>query len=77
MWRGILRQKCQRQKLKRKFIPCGKGKWGLIACSLLEGQITALLANGSAQKFIAKRYGTMEDKLRNWLKKRGLKPVKA
>ena len=37
MWQGILRQKCQRQKLKRKYISCGKGKWSLIARSLLEG----------------------------------------
>lgn len=36
-------------------------------------EIEALLANGSTQKFIAKRYGTTEGNLYNWLKKRGLK----
>ena len=39
-------------------------------------EITALLANGSTQKFIAKRYGTTEGNLHNWLKKRGLKRAK-
>ena len=34
-----------------------------------------LLANGATQKFIAKRYGTTEGNLHNWLKKRGLKPA--
>jgi DNA invertase Pin-like site-specific DNA recombinase len=38
-------------------------------------EIEALLANGSTQKFIAKRYGTTEGNLHNWLKKRGLKPA--
>jgi DNA invertase Pin-like site-specific DNA recombinase len=36
-------------------------------------EIEALLSNGSTQKFIAKRYGTTEANLHNWLKKRGLK----
>jgi len=31
--------------------------------------IEALLANGSTQKFIAKRYGTIEANLHNWMKK--------
>ena len=31
-------------------------------------EIKALLANGSKQKFIAKRYGTTESNLSNWLK---------
>lgn len=35
-------------------------------------EIEALLANGSTQKFIAKRYGSTEANLHNWLKKRGL-----
>ena len=39
-------------------------------------EIAALLANGSTQKFIAKRYGTTAGNLYNWLKKRGLKPTK-
>ncbi len=39
-------------------------------------EIEALLANGSTQRFIAKRYGTTAGNLHKWLKKRGLKPVK-
>jgi DNA invertase Pin-like site-specific DNA recombinase len=36
-------------------------------------EIEALLANGSTQKFIARRYGTSEVNLSRWLKKRGLR----
>ncbi len=36
-------------------------------------EIEALLANGSTQAFIAKRYGTTEANLSRWLKKRGLR----
>jgi DNA invertase Pin-like site-specific DNA recombinase len=36
-------------------------------------EIEALLANGSTQKFIAKRYGTSEVNLSRWMKKRGLR----
>ena len=36
-------------------------------------EIEALLANGSTQKFIAKRYGTTEANLSRWMKKHGLK----
>jgi DNA invertase Pin-like site-specific DNA recombinase len=36
-------------------------------------EIEALLVNGSAQKFIAKRYGTTESNLHRWMKKQGLK----
>ena len=36
-------------------------------------EIEALLANGSAQKFIAKRYRTTESNLHRWMKKQGLK----
>ena len=36
-------------------------------------EIEALLANGSTQKFIAKRYGTTEANLHNWLKKNAIK----
>jgi len=38
-------------------------------------EIQALLANGSTQRFIAKRYGTTEANLHNWIKKRGLKQL--
>jgi DNA invertase Pin-like site-specific DNA recombinase len=35
-------------------------------------EIEALLANGSTQKFIAKRYGTTEANLSRWLRKHQL-----
>src|ERR671913_1035227 len=35
-------------------------------------EIEALIKNGSTQKFVAKRYGTTEANLHNWLKQRGL-----
>ena len=39
-------------------------------------EIEALLANGSTQKFIAKRYNSSPANLANWLKKRGIKNPK-
>jgi DNA invertase Pin-like site-specific DNA recombinase len=36
-------------------------------------EIEGLLANGSTQRFIARRYKTTEANLHNWLKKQGLK----
>lgn len=39
-------------------------------------EIEALLANGSTQKFIAKRYGTTEANFSNWVNKHGLKSLK-
>jgi len=36
-------------------------------------EIEALLANGSTQRFIAKRYGTTESNLSRWMKKKKLK----
>jgi DNA invertase Pin-like site-specific DNA recombinase len=36
-------------------------------------EIEALLANGSTQKFIAKRYGTTEANLSNWVRRHGLR----
>ena len=39
-------------------------------------EIEALLANGSTQKFIAKRYKSSPANLANWLKKRGIKKSK-
>jgi DNA invertase Pin-like site-specific DNA recombinase len=53
--------------------PQGPGKSKL---DRYQPEIEALLANGSTQKFIAKRYGTTEGNLYNWLKKRGLKATK-
>jgi DNA invertase Pin-like site-specific DNA recombinase len=36
-------------------------------------EIEALLANGSTQKFIARRYGTTEANLSRWMKRHGLR----
>lgn len=53
--------------------PQGPGKSKL---DMYRPEIEALLANGSTQKFIAKRYGSTEANLHHWLKKRGLeKPL--
>lgn len=46
--------------------PKGRGKSKLDKYEL---EIKALLANGSTQRFIAKRYGTTEANLYNWRKK--------
>ncbi len=54
--------------------PRGPGKSKL---DPFQPEIEALLANGSTQKFIARRYGTTESNLHNWLKKRRLKRDKS
>ncbi len=51
--------------------PKGPGKSKL---DIFRPEIEALLANGSTQKFIAKRYNTTEANFHNWLKKNALKP---
>jgi len=40
-------------------------------------EIEALLANGSTQRFISRRYGTTESNFSNWLKKRKLEKAKS
>jgi len=60
-------KKAQGMKLGR---PTGPGKSKL---DPYRPEIESLLANGSTQKFIARRYHTTEANLHNWLKKRGLK----
>lgn len=50
--------------------PPGPGKSKL---DQFRPEIEALLKNGSTQKFIAKRYGTTEANLHNWIKKHNLK----
>lgn len=53
--------------------PKGPGKSKL---DQFRPEIEGLLANGSTQKFIARRYKTTQANLHNWLKKHGLlKPV--
>ena len=54
--------------------PRGPGKSKLDPFS---HEIEALIANGSTQRFIAKRYGTTESNLHNWLRKRRIKPDSA
>ncbi|MBZ0321312.1 MAG: recombinase family protein [Anaerolineae bacterium] len=49
--------------------PKGVGKSKL---DVYRPEIEALLANGSTQTFIAKRYGTTEANLSRWLKRHGL-----
>ena len=39
-------------------------------------EIEAFLANGSTQKFIARRYNTTEANLYNWMRKRGIKKAR-
>ncbi len=53
--------------------PKGPGKSKLDAYRL---EIESLLANGSTQKFIAKRYKTTPANLHNWLTKHGLKTAR-
>ena len=54
--------------------PKGPGKSKL---DKFRPEIEALLANGSTQRVIAKRYGTTEANLCNWLKKRGIRKPSA
>ncbi len=63
-------KKKQGVKLGRPF---GTGKSKLDKYLL---EIEALLANGSTQRFIAKRYGTTETNLSRWLKRNELKRTK-
>jgi DNA invertase Pin-like site-specific DNA recombinase len=51
--------------------PMGPGKSKL---DPFRPEIESLLANGSTQKFVARRYHTTEANLHNWLRKHGLKP---
>lgn len=59
-----------RKKLGLKLgRPKGRGKSKL---DIFQPEIEALIANGSTQRFIAKRYGTTPDNLNKWLKKRNI-----
>lgn len=60
-------RKANGQRLGR---PRGPGKSKL---DRFRPEIEALLANGSTQKFIARRYQTTEANLHNWIKKNRLK----
>jgi DNA invertase Pin-like site-specific DNA recombinase len=59
---------------KEKGIALGRPKGtGKSKLDQYRPEIEALLANGSTQKFIAKRYNTTEANLYNWLVKTGIK----
>lgn len=60
---ALRHRKAMGMKLGR---PAGPGKSKLDQYRI---EIEALLANGSTQRFIAKRYGTTEANLSNWMKK--------
>lgn len=63
-------RKEQGQRLGR---PPGPGKSKL---DPFRPEIEALLANGSTQRFIARRYQTTEANLHNWIKRHGLKGLR-
>ncbi|MDR2729164.1 MAG: hypothetical protein LBB56_08515, partial [Chitinispirillales bacterium] len=63
-------RKAAGQKLGR---PRGPGKSKL---DKFRPEIEALLNNGSTQRFIAKRYGTTEANLFNWITKNKIKKGK-
>ncbi|HEY8559538.1 MAG TPA: recombinase family protein [Pyrinomonadaceae bacterium] len=63
---ALRHRKAQGMKLGR---PKGPGKSKLDQYKI---EIEALLSNGSTQRFIAKRYGTTEANLSNWLRKNGI-----
>ena len=50
--------------------PKGPGKSKL---DVFRPEIEALLSSGSTQRFIAKRYGTTEANLHNWMRKHGVR----
>ena len=54
--------------------PKGPGKSKL---DPFRAEIEALLANGSTQKFIAKRYNTTPANLSNWIRKNGIQKPRA
>jgi len=63
---------------KEQGLPLGRPKGpGKSKLDAFRPEIESLLANGSTQKFIAQRYHTTEANLHHWLKKHGLKAVRA
>jgi DNA invertase Pin-like site-specific DNA recombinase len=62
---------------KEQGIPLGRPKGpGKSKLDQYRPEIESLLANGSTQKFIARRYKTTEANLHHWIKKLGLKSPK-
>ena len=63
---------------KASGLPLGRPKGpGKSKLDPFRPEIVALLANGSTQKFIAKRYNTTPANLSNWMKKNEIKKPKA
>ena len=63
---------------KASGLPLGRPKGpGKSKLDPFRPEIEALLANGSTQKFIAKRYNTTPANLSNWMKKNEIKKPKA
>ena len=62
-----------RKPFARDGRPKGPGKSNL---DKHRPEIEALLAKGSTQKFVVKRYNSSPANLANWLKKRGIKKPK-
>lgn len=63
---------------KAKGLPPGQPRGpGKSKLDPFRPEIESLLANGSAQKFMARRYHTTEANLHHWLKKRGLEALEA
>ena len=59
---------------KAMGIPLGRPKGpGKSKLDQYKPEIEALLANGSTQRFIAKRYKTTPANLHNWIRKNGIK----
>ena len=58
---------------KASGLPLGRPKGpGKSKLDPYRPEIEALIANGSTQRFIAKRYKTTPANLNNWLKKHGI-----
>ncbi len=63
---------------KASGLPLGRPKGpGKSKLDPFRPEIEALLANGSTQRFIAKRYNTTPGNFANWMKKNGIKKPKA
>ena len=63
---------------KERGLPLGRPRGpGKSTLEAFRPAIESLLANGSTQKFIARRYHTTEAHLPHWLEQHGLKAAKA
>ena len=63
---------------KAAGLPLGRPKGpGKSKLDPFRPEIEALLANGSTQKFIAKRYNTIPANLSNWIRKNGIRKPRA